>query len=367
MNDFRAQWAETSSAVLEAVRSVGESGWYVLGERVQAFEASFANTVDRRAAIGCASGLDAIELGLRALGLAQGERVLTTPLSAFATSLAIVRAGGVPVFVDVDESGQIDLTLVARHLRLNPEIRFLVPVHLYGHCMNLEQLAAIRDEFDLKIVEDCCQAIAARFQGRAVGTVGQVAAYSFYPTKNLGALGDGGAVVTDDPGLQAKCRALRDYGQTAKYQHDFIGLNSRLDELQAAVLDSALLPRLAAWTERRRLIARTYAAGMHNPAVSSIPVPRGSESVWHLFPVLVADGARDAFMKHLAASGVQSQIHYPTVIPDQPAAGANWVEFGALERARNIASRTCSIPINPFLGDDQVRHTLATVNAFELG
>ena len=251
LNDFQRQWADTRADVLDATERVGASGWYILGKNVESFERALAASFDRAFAVGCASGLDAIEIALRALGLRPGDKVLTTPLSAFATTLAILRAGGVPVFVDVDDHGLIDLARCEERLATG-DIRAFVPVHLYGQPLPLPRLAELQARFAVALVEDCAQSALARFRGRSAGTVGAIAATSFYPTKNLGALGDGGALLTDDPALRDRCASLRNYGQTARYQHDELGLNSRLDELQAAILAQAFLPRLPAWTERRR-------------------------------------------------------------------------------------------------------------------
>lgn len=363
LNDFKRQWTETADAVLSAVARVGESGWYVLGPEVERFERELAGVWRRRHVVGCASGLDAIELALRALGVAAGAKVLTTPLSAFATTLAILRAGAVPVFVDVDEHGLIDLARCREALEADPTIRTLVPVHLYGQAVDLVELARLRDGFQLTVVEDCAQALGATSHGLPVGSVGQAAATSFYPTKNLGALGDGGALATDDEAVAARGRALRDYGQTAKYVHDLLGLNSRLDELQAAVLRDAFLPRLARWTERRAAIAETYHARLAHPSVRPLPSPAASRGVWHLFPVLVPPPSRDAFVRHLAARGVRTGVHYPRLITDQQAlAGQPFHVRGELRRAAAIAGGEVSLPIHPYLHDAELQRVIDAVN-----
>lgn len=366
MNDFSRQWLDTYDDVLGAVRMVGESGWYILGKQVEAFESKLCAHVAHKNVVGCGNGLDAIEIGLRALGLVAGQKVLTTPLSAFATSLAIVRAGGIPVYVDVDESGLVDLDLAERCLSEDRSIRFFVPVHLYGHALDLDHLSELVRRFELSVVEDCCQAIGSRSRDRAVGSAGQIGALSFYPTKNLGALGDGGAIITDDPELTTRCRALRDYGQSTKYIHDFLGLNSRLDELHAAILIRAFLPRLAAWTQRRVAIAKSYLAGIGpTTAVRPFPAPAGSKSVWHLFPVMVEPSARTAFIEHLKAQGIQSAIHYPKVISDQRAlSNVAYEVYGSLTRAQAIAAGEVSIPIHPYLRDDEVRRVIDAVCSF---
>jgi dTDP-3-amino-3,4,6-trideoxy-alpha-D-glucose transaminase len=364
-NDFIRRWRDVGPDVMEAVGRVGESGRYVLGEEVAAFEAALARRLGRAAAVGCASGLDAIEMGLRALGLGRGTKVLTTPLSAFATTLGIVRAGGVPVFVDVDESGLLDLSLAEAALAADPSIRCLVPVHLYGHALDLARLASLKGRFGLRLLEDCAQSVTARRGGRAVGSAGDLSAVSFYPTKNLGALGDGGAVLTDDERLSDACRALRDYGQTGKYLHSELGLNSRLDELHAAVLRRALLPRLESWTERRRAVARRYFEEIRTPRVRPLPAAQGAESDWHLFPVLVQDGRRGAFVAHLRARGVQDAVHYPKLICDQRALrDVPFEVYGELARARAIAEGEVSLPIHPYLDDKEVERVVVAVNSW---
>ena len=270
-NDFTEHWSRHREQVLEAIDEVGASGHLVLGPRVAEFERDLANYWQLSECVGCASGLDAIEIALRCAKLRPGERVLTTPLSAFATSLAVVRAGGVPVFVDVDPSGQLDMDRCADAFDADAGLRFLLPVHLYGHAGDLERLAQLRDRFDLQIIEDCAQAIGARSHGAKVGSVGDFAATSFYPPKNLGALGDGGALLTNSKAGARTARELRDYGQTGKFRHAHLGLNSRLDELHAAVLGRVFLPGLAAATyEQMQLNQRACAGALRSSRRTSV-------------------------------------------------------------------------------------------------
>lgn len=365
LNDFVRQWQDAGSDVLAAVREVGESGYYILGKQVAAFEAELASYSQRRHAVGCANGLDAIELSLRSLDLRPGDKVLTTPLSAFATTLAVLRAGGTPVFVDVDPTGLLDLELAEHALAADTSIRFVLPVHLFGQVLDLTRLAAIKRRFDVKIVEDMAQAIGARSGDTAVGGVGELAATSFYPTKNLGAIGDGGALFTDNPELDRRCRALRDYGQTQKYVHEVPGLNSRLDELHAAVLRRAFLPRLAGWTDRRREIAAQYLAGIQHRDIRPLPAPPHSHSVWHLFPVHVPAARREALMAYLRERGIGSGVHYPRLIPDQGALrDATFHVLGPLRCAQDLADSELSLPIHPYLSDDEVRRVIDAVNAW---
>src|SRR5947209_3969109 len=268
---------------MRAIDRVAASGWYILGKEVDNFEHKLAEFWGISHAVGVGNGMDAIEIGLRCLDLQPGQKVLTTPFSAFATTLAIIRAGGVPVFVDVDDNGNIDLEQSGEALARDNSIRFFVPVHLYGNPLDLENLERLKADFNLRVVEDCAQAIGATFGGRAVGTVGQAAATSFYPTKNLGALGDGGAFLTNDATIAEAAIEMRNYGQSAHYVHSRLALNSRLDELHAAILRDAFLPNLPRWTTARRRIAMKYLDEIRNPALS-LPVGSAGDSVWHLFP-----------------------------------------------------------------------------------
>jgi dTDP-4-amino-4,6-dideoxygalactose transaminase len=363
-NDFKALWDEVAEDIEAAVRRVGQSGWFILGNEVQAFEDALADCWGVSHAVGCGNGMDAIEISLRALGLKPGEKVLTTPLSAFATTLAITRAGGVPVFVDTDKYGLMDLEAASEALDADRAIRFAVPVHLYGHSIDLVELRNLRDRFDLNIVEDAAQSIGAASRGQRCGTVGQMAITSFYPTKNLGCLGDGGAVLTNSEELASAARELRDYGQSSKNRHDRAGMNSRLDELQAAILVTAMLPRLDEWTARRRSIARRYLSEIKSPHLTSLGAPEGSESVWHLFPLSVSTGAgRDAFQAYLQQEGIAAGIHYPILIPEQKAlAGVPFQVLGEFENAAALSRGEISLPIHPFLSGSELDRVVDCCN-----
>lgn len=364
MNDFRRQWEETAPDFRRALDRAGASGWYILGREVERFERNLAAAWGLPHAAGVASGLDALEIGLRILGLRPGGRVLVAPVSAFATALAVLRAGGVPVFAPCAPNGLADLEACAHILGQDSSIRFFLPVHLYGHCLDLEKLGSIAAR-GVHIVEDCAQSILARFRGRPCGSAGRLAATSFYPTKNLGAMGDGGALLTADPSLDARARCWRDYGQQGKYNHVVAGLNSRLDELQAAFLADAGLPRLESWTARRRSIARSYIEGIRHPQIEIPPPPPGSESVWHLFPVLVPDGAKESFRKHMAGCGVQTAEHYPLPMFDQPALREARFEIaGDPEPARLFCRREVSLPIHPYLHDQEVDAVIRACNSW---
>lgn len=366
MNDFKRQWHDTRDDVLRAVGCVAESGWYIMGTELAEFERALASVWTLGHCAGVASGLDAIEISLKALGCQPGDLVLTTPLSAFATTLAIVKTGAIPVFVDTDPFGLIDLDLCEHLLSRRPDIRFLVPVHLHGNALNLRQLGRLKQRFDLMIVEDCAQSIMADSEGSMTGTVGQCAATSFYPTKNLGAMGDAGAILTNDAGLLQRVHALRDYGQTAKYRHDYIGYNSRLDELHAAILRRASLPRLSAWTARRRLIASRYLAGMVHRGIRPIGEPAGSRSCFHLFPVTVEPARKPSLMEHLRLNSIACGEHYPLLIPEQEAMRQVPCEVsGVFPNARRITSGEVTLPLHPYMTDEEVERVIAACNAWE--
>ena len=365
LNDFHRQWQDTREDALAEFEKVGAGGWYILGREVRDFERELAQYWGLPHAVGVASGLDAIEIALKALGCSAGDRVLTTPLSAFATTLAILKLGALPVFVDVDERGLIDLAACRSALASRPDIRFFLPVHLYGQTLDLRHLRELREEFECRMVEDCAQSIGALDHGQATGSAGQMAAVSFYPTKNLGALGDGGAILTGDPALEEAVRQLRDYGQSSRYRHNVAGYNSRLDELQAAYLRHVAMKRLPEWTAARGRTAGRYVAEIAHPAIR-IPAPRAqAASNWHLFPLLVAAERKADFMGWLRAQGIECGEHYPTLIPEQPAMqGIPFEVVGEMERARHFSRSEVSLPVHPYLRDDEITRVIAACNSW---
>jgi dTDP-4-amino-4,6-dideoxygalactose transaminase len=363
--DFKQMWDLSRDRYLEALDRVGRSGWVILGKEVSQFETELAGWWGHPWAVGVANGLDALEIAFRCEGMKRGDLVLTTPLSAFATTLAILRVGAIPVFADVDPSGLLDLadaeTVVSR---LSVKPRFVVPVHLYGHALSLRSLEAFAARHGMITIEDCAQAIGARSDGRPVGSAGRVCATSFYPTKNLGAFGDAGALLTSSVEVRDLARTLRDYGQSDKYVHDEVGLNSRLDEVHAAMLRSVQLPLLAAQTARRKQIASRYIENITCRALEIPPVPSGSDSVWHLFPVIV-DGDRDRFREHLEQRKVGTALHYPHLIPNQKAMRDVPVpKVGPLPRATRFAQHQVSLPLHPFLTDEQVNQVISACNGY---
>lgn len=351
-NDFARQWQDVRDDALAAVDRVGRSGWLVLGEEVRAFEEELAAWWGVTFVVGVASGLDALEIGLRCAGIGIGERVLTTPLTAFATTLAILRAGAEPVWCDVEESGGLDLDQADMALHKDPSIRAVLPVHLYGHPLDPAGLQRLASDHDVIVVEDCAQSAGAERDGQPTGKAGVVAGTSLYPTKNLGAMGDGGVVLTDDPAIAERARRLRNYGQRDRYDHVEVGLNSRLDELHAAVLRTALLPRLDGYLERRREIASRYEEQLTDSRLRPVG-PIAGRSAHHLFPVEV-DGDSGAVAERLSQGGVSVGRHYPLLCSEQPAVDGIGITVGSLSVARRLAERELSLPLHPYLSDDEV-------------
>jgi dTDP-4-amino-4,6-dideoxygalactose transaminase len=348
---------EDRAAIDAAIRRVVDSGWFILGPEVERFEASFATACGSAHAVGVGTGTDAITLILRGLDIGPGDEVITAPLSAAYSALAVMMAGARPVFADIDPE-RLTLDPAAAAAAVTPRTRALLPVHLYGQPADMTPLLALAERHHLALVEDCAQAHLATCDRRPVGTMGIAGAFSFYPTKNLGALGDGGAVVTSDAALAARLKRLRNGGQTTRYHHLEAGANSRLDEIQAAILH-ARLSHLRGWTVRRREIAARYRAGLSAPGIS-VPPEFDDGHVYHLFPVLTPH--REAVQAHLAAAGVETFIHYPVPITRQPA-------LAATQPARcPVADRVCaevlSLPMYPALTDGAVAQVIGAVNAF---
>jgi dTDP-4-amino-4,6-dideoxygalactose transaminase len=305
---------EDAAAVDAAIRRVIDRGWFVLGPEVEAFEGAFANASGAAYGVGVGTGTDALALILKALGIGRGDEVITTPLSAAYTALAVMMAGARPVFADLDPE-RLTIDPSAVEALVGPDTAAIIPVHLYGQPAAMGPLSAIAARHNLAMVEDCCQSHLATVGGRPVGSYSVAAAFSFYPTKNLGALGDGGAITTNDAELAARLKRLRNGGQTDRYHHGEPGINSRLDEIQAAVL-SARLEFLPRWTAQRRALAAIYRRELAGAGIV-VPPELDPGHVYHLFPV--RSSARDALRARLGEAGIETLIHYPLPIPRQPA------------------------------------------------
>ena len=346
------------AAVREAIDRVIARGWFILGPELSAFEQEFAAASGGKYAVGVGTGTDAIALALRAMGIGPGDEVITAPMSAAYTALAIMMAGATPVFADLDPD-RLTMDPAATEAAITSRTAAILPVHLYGQPADMPALAAIAAKRGLAILEDACQAHLATAAGRPVGSYGAAAAFSFYPTKNLGALGDGGAIVTNDAALADKLKRLRNGGQIDRYHHLEFGVNSRLDEMQAAIL-RARLPLLPGWTARRRELARRYRTALENAPVV-VPPERDAGHVYHLFPILATD--RDAFQAHLQQAGVGTLVHYPVAIPNQPA--LKHLPAAAYPVAERVANEVCSLPLHPALLDADADIVAAAVHEFK--
>ena len=361
MNDFKAEPQSLKNAMNLAVQRVINSGWFVLGKEVENFEGEFALACRLPYAVGVGNGMDAIEIILRALDIGPGDEVITTSMTAFATVLAITRSGATPILADIDAHTGI-MSLESARRCLSKKTKALVLVHLYGQVNKPNDWVNFCKENSIFFIEDCAQSHLAQSGGVVAGGFGLAGAYSFYPTKNLGALGDGGMLVTSNKAIYEKALKLRNYGQSERYHHPILGMNSRLDEIQAAIL-GVRLKLLKDFTLRRRQIAKQYFHGITNSKITLLAPPNlESEHVYHLFAILCDD--RDMLINHLKANDIQSLSHYPVPIHMQPPCldlGRDPIGLKASEKH----ARSClSIPCHPQMSDDDVSKIIQTLNAF---
>ena len=339
--------AALRASLIGAATRVIDSGRFVQGPELAAFEAEVGHALGGLHAVGCASGTDALVLALRALGIGAGDEVIVPTFSFVATAEAVVLAGAVPVFADIElDSFTIDARSAAAVV--GPRTRALVPVHLFGQCARLEALGTLAETHGLKIVEDAAQALGARSRGRAAGSIGHAAAFSFFPTKNLGAPGDGGMVTTADAALAERLRELRAHGRRGAETYATIGCNSRLDELHAAAL-RVKLPHLDAWNARRRATAARYRSAIAGGIIAPVEIA-GGHHVYHHFTVRTP--RREDLATRFAAAGVETAIYYARPIHRQPAY-ARWAR-GPLPTAERAAAEVLSLPVHPWLEDAEV-------------
>jgi dTDP-4-amino-4,6-dideoxygalactose transaminase len=337
------------------------SGRYLLGPELAAFEQDFADFLGARHCIAVGSGLDALGLVVEACGISAGDEVIVPGNTFVATWLAVRRAGATPVPVDPD-LGTFNVDPDGLEAAITSRTRMIVPVHLYGRPAAMDDVRAVAARHGLFVLEDAAQAHGARFRSVRAGALADAAAWSFYPSKNLGALGDGGAITTDDDGLAERLRLLRNYGSSAKYRHELSGVNSRLDELQAAVL-RVKLEQLDAWNERRRSVAARYVAGLAETELVLPGVPADAEHVWHLFVVRTA--RRDELHRALSDAGVETGIHYPLAPHRQPVFADLAIDPRSLPVSERLQHEVLSLPIGPHLTDVQVEHVVDRIRAFD--
>lgn len=367
--DLRAAYLELKAEIDDAVARVLNSGWYILGEEVDAFEVEWAAYCEAKHAVGVANGLDALHLALRALGVGPGDEVIVPSNTYIATWLAVMQCGATPVPVEPDaRTYNIDPLRIEQVI--TPATRVIMPVHLYGQPADLDPILEIASKHCLRVVEDAAQAHGARYKGRKIGAHSDIVAWSFYPGKNLGALGDGGAITTNDPEIDDRIRVLRNYGSRLKYQNEVLGYNSRLDPIQAAVL-RVKLRVLDEWNARRKFIATDYlqefekryskeeeagSEGLY-PFITFPFVPEWAEPVWHLF--VVRHPNRNKFQQRMAQAGIQTIIHYPIPPFKQQAYAEQWFGEKQFPLASQLADEVLSLPIGPQMS---VGHTQVVKN-----
>lgn len=352
---FQMYQAEYEAAALRVLRS----GWYVLGNEVTAFEKAFAAYTGRRYCVGLNSGLDALILSVRALGIGAGDEVIVQSNTYIATVLGITENGAVPVFVEPDEYYNIDAAKI--EAAITDKTKAVLVTHLYGQASNMAPIVELARKYHLELIEDCAQSHGACFDGQMTGTFGRAGCFSFYPTKNLGAFGDAGAVVTDDEAFADKLRMLRNYGSKVRYHNEIEGVNSRLDEMQAALL-RVKLGHLSALNQERKVLAQRYDEGIVNPRIVLPKLRAKAESIYHQYVIRCTD--RDALQAYLAKQDIQTQIHYPT--PPHLAACYEYLgcHKGDYPIAEQYADQVLSLPIYTGMTREEQQYVIDRLNAF---
>jgi dTDP-4-amino-4,6-dideoxygalactose transaminase len=344
--DLSQQFQAIGDALNQATLKVLASGRYIGGETIETFEKQFAQAMGADQAIACNSGTDALYLALRALGIGPGDRVITPSFTFIATAETVSMAGATPAFVDIDPV-TFNLDLQKLEAAITPDTKAIIPVHLFGQAADMTAVMDIAKRHNLYVIEDCAQATQAQWQGRTAGSIGDIGCFSFYPTKNLGACGDGGAMTTNNPELATKLRVLRDHGRTDTYYHELIGMNSRLDGIQAAILMTKL-PHLPAWNKARTAIADRYQAELSD--LPGIKLPKGSPGcVWNQYTIRVLDGGRDRLREQLRELGVMTAVYYPIPIHLQPVYKALGYGVGTFPESERAALEVLSLPMFPEL------------------
>lgn len=361
--DLRAQFATIREETMAAVTRVFENQSFVLGAEVEAFEQECAQYCQVKHAIGCASGSDALLLALLALDIGHGDEVITVPFTFFATGGAIARTGAVPVFTDISAQ-DFNLDVAQLERAISPRTRAIMPVHLFGQCAAMEAIQKVADKYQLPVIEDAAQAIGAEIRGRRAGTMGTIGCFSFFPSKNLGGAGDGGLLTTNDDALADKLRMLRVHGSSVKYFHQYVGINSRLDALQAAVL-RVKLKYLDEWTRARQRNAARYNALFAAAGIEEIRLPAAHADHRHIYnQYTIRCERRDALMSYLREQSIGTEIYYPLPLHLQECfAPLNYRE-GSLPVSEQIAKDCLSLPIYPELTDEMQQHVVTRIREF---
>jgi len=357
--DLKVAYSELSRELDDAVLRASRSGWYIGGPEVESFEADFAAYTDAKYCVGVGNGLDALTLALRALDIGAGDEVIVPSHTFIATWLAVSAVGAKPIPVE-PASGSYNIDVASIERCITPNTKAIMPVHLYGIPVDIDAICILAKKYRLAVVEDAAQAHGAQVRGKKIGSHGDVVTWSFYPGKNLGALGDGGAVTTNNEAIASRVRELGNYGSAVKYYNGERGVNSRLDPIQAAAL-SVKLKHLDAWNQRRQAIAKTYSQALGGLALELPHVPTWADPVWHLY--VVTAPKRDALQSQLASAGIQTLIHYPVAPHLQKAYQALGIKLGSLPVAERLAKEVLSLPIGPHLSASDVDYVISVLTA----
>ena len=363
--DLRAQHRQIRDEVLAEIVRVVDSQKFILGEDVEKLETEIASYCGTKHAIGCASGSDALFLALMSVDIQPGDEVLTTPYTFFATAGAISRMGAIPIFVDVEErTFNLDPDRVAETLASHPKIRAIIPVHLFGGCADMDPICEMAEQRGIKVIEDAAQSIGSEYKNRRAGSIGQVGAFSFFPSKNLGGYGDGGMVTTNDGALAERLTALRIHGRTGKYFHQWIGVNSRLDALQAAVL-RVKFRHLDSWTEGRQIHAEQYRTQLAKLSVPVIPAEPTQYQTRHVYNQFVIRGPeRDDLQAHLKKQGIGSEVYYPLPLHLQPCYSSLGYKQGDFPVSEKLAAEALALPIHAEIVAEDIDYICESIRSF---
>ncbi|MCG0274839.1 MAG: DegT/DnrJ/EryC1/StrS family aminotransferase [Thermosediminibacteraceae bacterium] len=362
--DLKAQYETIKEEIKKAIIDAVESGQYIMGPNVKAFEEEIAAYLGVKHAIAVANGTDALVLTLDALGIGPGDEVITSPYTFFASAECISRVGAKPVFADIDPN-TFNICPEEIEKKISEKTKAIIPVHIFGQAADMDKITALAEKHGLYVIEDACQAIGAEINGRKVGTIGKAGCFSFFPTKNLGAYGDGGLVVTNDDELAEKIRLLRVHGSRKKYFHEAVGYNSRLDEIQAAIL-RVKLKYIDSWNEARRQKAKLYNELLKNTPVKTPDIKDEKSHVFHLYTILAPN--RDELKKHLEQKGIPTGIYYPLPLHLQEAYKDLGYEKGDMPIAEKTCESNLSLPIYPELTDEQIKFIVdAVIEFYEKG
>ena len=358
MNSFSREPASLRNKIFNRFKKIYSSGWWVLGKNIDKFENIWAKKINTKHCAAVANGLDALEIGMKALDIKEGDEIITTPLTAFASTLSIINIGAIPVFIDVDESGLLNLDDIKK--KITKKTKAILYVHLYGQCKDLGTLKRICSSKKIYLIEDCAQSHLSESNSGKSGTFGEFAAWSFYPTKNLGAVGDAGAITSNNTQLINKCKKIRNYGQSSRYKHVIKGVNSRMDELQAGILIERL-KYLELWNKKRKKIAEKYNKQIKNPKIEKLKRIKSKKDSFYLY--VIKSKNRNKLVEYLNKKDIKSIIHYP-ILSYKQKFNFKYKKFEECYNAEEISKTCLSIPCHPFLKKKEINKIIKILNEF---